>query len=93
MAVRTIACLPAVTGTGAARAAACQLSTSGTFGFDTAGLERPDLSPPRPHDQHDPARRRAEADGASVAAGEGARVYNSNPAAVAPDQQRRACAG
>jgi anaerobic selenocysteine-containing dehydrogenase len=46
MAVRTIACLPAVTGHWRHPGGGVQLSTSGTFAFNKAALERPELSPP-----------------------------------------------
>ena len=45
MAVRTIACLPALTGHWRRPGGGVQMSTSGAFGFDKAALERPDLSP------------------------------------------------
>jgi anaerobic selenocysteine-containing dehydrogenase len=88
MAVRTIACLPAVTGHWRRAGGGVQLSTSANFKFNTAALERPDLSPPvrtinmirlgealtRPN---------AGVGGPPVRA---MVVYNSNPAAVAPDR-------
>jgi anaerobic selenocysteine-containing dehydrogenase len=46
MAVRTIACLPAVTGHWRRAGGGVQLSTSAAFGFNKAAIERPDLSPP-----------------------------------------------
>src|SRR3990170_741648 len=45
MAVRTIACLPAITGHWRRAGGGVQLSTSGSFHFNKAALERPDLSP------------------------------------------------
>ncbi|MGH7710229.1 MAG: molybdopterin-containing oxidoreductase family protein [Gemmatimonadaceae bacterium] len=88
MAVRTIACLPAVAGHWRRPGGGVQLSTSGSFGFNKALLQRPDLSPS--------ARtinmiRLGEAlttpdagvDGPPVRA---LVVYNTNPAAVAPDR-------
>ncbi len=88
MAVRTIACLPAVTGHWRRAGGGVQLSTSANFRFNTAALERADLSPPvrtinmirlgealtRPD---------AGVGGPPVRA---MVVYNSNPAAVAPDR-------
>lgn len=88
MAVRTIACLPAVTGHWRHPGGGVQLSTSGTFRFNTAALERPDLNPgvrtinmirlgealTRPD---------AGVGGPPVRA---LIVYNSNPADVAPDR-------
>jgi molybdopterin guanine dinucleotide-containing S/N-oxide reductase-like protein len=87
MAVRTIACLPAVTGHWRRAGGGVQLSTSANFAFNKAAAERPDLSPPvrtinmirlgealtRPD---------AGVGGPPVKA---MIVYNSNPAAVAPD--------
>jgi anaerobic selenocysteine-containing dehydrogenase len=87
MAVRTIACLPAVTGHWRRVGGGVQLSTSGNFAFNKTAAERPDLSPPvrtinmirlgealtRPD---------AGVGGPPVKA---MIVYNSNPAAVAPD--------
>ena len=46
MAVRTIACIPAVTGHWRRAGGGVNLSTSANFGFNKAALERPDLSPP-----------------------------------------------
>lgn len=88
MAVRTIACLPALTGHWRRAGGGVQLSTSANFTFDRATVERPDLSPPvrtvnmirlgealtRPD---------AGVGGPPVRA---LVVYNSNPAAVAPDR-------
>ncbi|MEO8624959.1 MAG: molybdopterin-dependent oxidoreductase, partial [bacterium] len=88
MAVRTIACLPAVTGHWRRAGGGVQLSTSANFMFNKAALERPDLGPP--------ARTinmirlgdaltlpDAGVGGPPVKA---LIVYNSNPAAVAPDR-------
>ncbi len=88
MAVRTIACLPSVTGHWRRAGGGVQLSTSGNFRFNTAELERPDVGPPartinmirlgealtRPD---------AGVGGPPVRA---MVVYNSNPADVAPDR-------
>ena len=46
MAVRTITCLPAITGAWRDVGGGVLLSTSGTFPVKTAALERPDLTPP-----------------------------------------------
>jgi anaerobic selenocysteine-containing dehydrogenase len=43
MAVRTVACLPALTGAWRSAAGGALLSTSGTFGANTDALQRPDL--------------------------------------------------
>ena len=88
MAVRTIACLPAITGHWRRAGGGVQLSSSANFEFDVRTLERPDLSPPvrtinmirlgealtRPD---------AGVGGPPVKA---LVVYNSNPAAVAPER-------
>ncbi len=88
MAVRTIACLPAVTGHWRRAGGGVQLSTSANFQFDKRALERPDLSPPvrtvnmirlgEALTQPD-----AGVGGPPVRA---LVVYNSNPASVAPDR-------
>jgi anaerobic selenocysteine-containing dehydrogenase len=88
MAVRTIACLPAITGHWRRAGGGVQLSTSANFTFDRAIVERPDLSPPvrtinmirlgEALTQPD-----AGVGGPPVRA---LVVYNSNPAAVAPDR-------
>jgi anaerobic selenocysteine-containing dehydrogenase len=87
MAVRTIACLPAVSGHWRRPGGGVQLSTSAAFKFNTAALQRADLSPPvrtinmiRLGDAL--TRPDAGVGGPPVQA---LVVYNSNPAAVAPD--------
>jgi anaerobic selenocysteine-containing dehydrogenase len=87
MAVRTIACLPALVGAWRDAAGGILLSTSGTFGINTAALERPDLIWGNPRtinmsaigdallaEKHPPIR--------------AIYVYNSNPVAVAPDSRK-----
>jgi anaerobic selenocysteine-containing dehydrogenase len=88
MAVRTIACLPALTGHWRRAGGGVQLSSSANFQFDKRALERPDLSPPvRTINMI----RLGEAL-TTLNAGVGGPpvkalvVYNSNPAAVAPDR-------
>jgi anaerobic selenocysteine-containing dehydrogenase len=88
MAVRTIACLPAVSGHWRRAGGGVQLSTSANFMFNRAALERPDLSPPvrtinmiRLGDAL--TMPDAGVGGPPVKA---MIVYNSNPAAVAPDR-------
>jgi len=88
MAVRTVACLPAVVGAWRDHGGGALLTTSGTYDFNTAGLTRPDLSPPGTRVVN--MNRLAEAlhgelPGPPVRA---LYVYNCNPAAVAPDQAR-----
>ena len=87
MAVRTIACLPAVTGHWRRAGGGVQLSTSFGHRFNTAALGRDDLSPPvRTINmvQLGDALTKPDAGlgGPPVMA---LVVYNSNPAAVAPD--------
>jgi anaerobic selenocysteine-containing dehydrogenase len=88
MAVRTIACLPALTGHWRRAGGGVQLSSSANFAFNTPMLHRPDLSPKvrtinmirlgealtTPN---------GDVGGPPVKA---LVVYNSNPAAVAPDR-------
>ena len=88
MAVRTIACLPAIAGHWRRPGGGVQLSTSANFQFNKKALQRPDLAPEvrtinmirlgealtRPD---------AGVGGPPVRA---MVVYNSNPAAVAPDR-------
>jgi anaerobic selenocysteine-containing dehydrogenase len=88
MAVRTIACLPALVGHWRRPGGGVQLSTSGTFRFNAEALARPDLSPRvrtinmiRLGDALTTAD--AGVGGPPVNA---LVVYNSNPAAVAPER-------
>jgi anaerobic selenocysteine-containing dehydrogenase len=88
MAVRSIACLPAVTGHWRRPGGGVQLSTSANFQFNRAALQREDLSPPvrtinmiRLGDAL--TLPDAGVGGPPVKA---LVVYNSNPAAVAPER-------
>ncbi len=88
MAVRTITCLPALVGAWRHHGGGTLLSTSGAYDFDMAALTRPDLSPPgtRVVNMNQLAEALAgELPGPPVRA---LYVYNSNPAAVAPDQRK-----
>jgi anaerobic selenocysteine-containing dehydrogenase len=88
MAVRTIACLPALTGHWRRAGGGVQLSTSANFQFDKQALERPDLSPPGRTINMIRLGEALTAEDAGVG-GPPVRalvVYNSNPAAVAPDR-------
>ncbi|MGQ0635353.1 MAG: molybdopterin-containing oxidoreductase family protein [Planctomycetaceae bacterium] len=88
MAVRTIACLPAVVGAWREYGGGILLSTSGTFPLNSQRLERPDLSPlgARTINMSQLAEAlMGDLPGPPVRA---LYVYNSNPAAVAPDQRR-----
>lgn len=86
-AVRAISLLPAVTGSWNDPAGGAQLSTSATFGFTTAKIQRNDLV--RPGTRTINMSRLGEAlheiDDPPVCA---LVVYNSNPAAVAPERDR-----
>jgi anaerobic selenocysteine-containing dehydrogenase len=87
-AVRTIACLPAVIGAWRHPAGGILLSTSGSFAFHLAAVQRPDLIPPGTRTINMTQLAEAlhgELPGPPVQA---LYVYNSNPAAIAPDQQR-----
>jgi anaerobic selenocysteine-containing dehydrogenase len=88
MAVRTIACLPALVGSWRHAGGGALLTTSGTYDFAMDRLTRPDLSPPGTRVVN--MNQLAEAL-AGALAGPPVRalyVYNCNPAAVAPDQAR-----
>lgn len=88
MAVRTVCCLPAVTGDWRYPGGGALLSTSKLYPFDTAYLERPDLIPPgtRTINMVQLAEALAgELPGPPVRA---VVVYNANPAAVNPDQAK-----
>jgi anaerobic selenocysteine-containing dehydrogenase len=90
MAVRTIALLPALTGAWQDTGGGMQLSTSGAFQFNRTGLERPDLQ------FKSTLQREARVINMSLLGDalttvndppvKALVVYNSNPAAIAPDQ-------
>ncbi len=87
MAVRTIACLPALTGHWRRPGGGVNLSTSGAFAFDKHALQRPDLGPPaRTINMIRLGDALTEPDaGVGGPPVQALIVYNSNPAAVAPD--------
>ncbi len=88
MAVRTIACLPALTGHWRRTGGGVQLSSSANFAFNTAAVQRPDLSPPVRTINMIRLGEALTTNDAGVG-GPPVRamiVYNSNPAAVAPDR-------
>jgi anaerobic selenocysteine-containing dehydrogenase len=88
MAVRTIACLPALTGHWRRAGGGVQLSSSHNFKFNTAVVERPDLSPPVRTINMIRLGEALTTKDAGVG-GPPVRalvVYNSNPGAVAPDR-------
>jgi anaerobic selenocysteine-containing dehydrogenase len=88
MAVRAIACLPAVTGHWRRAAGGLLLSSSANFAFNKAAVQRPDLSPPGTRTINMSLLGEAlNAPDAGVG-GPPVRaliVYNSNPGAIAPD--------
>ena len=88
MAVRTICCLPAITGAWRDPAGGILLSTSGTFPLNYNALERSDLMPhpvPRTLNMSQLGDALTRVCDPPVRA---LYVYNSNPAAVAPDQAK-----
>lgn len=93
MAVRTIACLPALVGAWRDVGGGILLSTSGTFPLNYTALERPDLIPPgtRTINMTRLGEALTNCDEHGNPAGfdppvKSVYVYNSNPAAIAPDQ-------
>ncbi len=88
MAVRTIACLPAVAGHWRRAGGGVQLSTSANFAFNKAALERPDLGSPARTINMIRLGDALTQDNAGVGGPpvKALVVYNSNPAAVAPDR-------
>ena len=91
MAVRNIACLPALTGAWRHAAGGMQLSSSGSFPVNRKALQRPDLLQGTPRTINmstigDDLLKTASAEfGPQV---EAVIVYNSNPLAVAPDSAK-----
>ncbi len=86
MAVRTVACLPAVVGAWRDVGGGALLSTSGTFPVDADALERPDLVPPGTRTLNMSQLGRILTDATLAPPVKALFVYNSNPAAVAPEQ-------
>jgi anaerobic selenocysteine-containing dehydrogenase len=87
MAVRAIALLPALTGAWREPGGGLLLSTSGAFVLNSEALERPDLEP------HQVRHVNMSQLGTALTALDNPPVkalvvYNSNPAAIAPDQNR-----
>lgn len=89
-AARAIAMLPALIGAWKLPGGGLQLSTSGGFGWDKAALERPDLMLASPLKRHARIVNMSQLGDALTKLREpevhALFVYNSNPAAVAPDQ-------
>jgi len=86
MAVRTVTCLPALTGHWRDAAGGVSLSTGDYYNFNHAALERPDLIPNRPRSINQSAL------GDALTAAEppvrAIYVYNTNPVAVCPDSRK-----
>jgi len=86
--VRAIAMLPALTGHWRERGGGFLLSQSGSYGFNSFALERPDLMPephPRTINMIELGKALTELSDPPVKA---ILVYNSNPASVAPNQSK-----
>lgn len=97
MAVRTVACLPALIGAWRDAAGGMLLSSSGTFALNTYQLERPDFIPPGTRTINMSAIGDAllgqlrQPDNTLVPLDppvQAIYVYNSNPVAIAPDSQK-----
>jgi anaerobic selenocysteine-containing dehydrogenase len=86
MAVRTITCLPALTGHWRDAAGGVVLSTGDWYGLNHAALERPDLIPNRPRSINQSAL--GDALTALHPPVRAIYVYNNNPVAVCPDSQK-----
>jgi anaerobic selenocysteine-containing dehydrogenase len=86
MAVRTVTCLPALTGHWRDVSGGLSLTTGDYYAFNHALLERPDLMPNRPrsfnHSALGDALTQADPPVRAVY------VYNNNPVAVCPDSQQ-----
>jgi anaerobic selenocysteine-containing dehydrogenase len=88
MTCRAIACLPALTGAYADPNGGALLSSTDAFGFDLGVLERPDLMPePPPRVINMIQLGRALTDPEMRPPVKSLYVYNSNPAAVCPNQE------
>jgi anaerobic selenocysteine-containing dehydrogenase len=88
MAVRTISCLPAVTGAWRDVGGGLLLSTSGTYPVNYDALERPDLTPPGTRTLNMVQLGQLLLDPDLKPPVKALYVYNSNPAAVAPEQDK-----
>jgi len=88
MAVRAIACLPAVVGAWRHPGGGVLLSCSGTFPVDNPALERPDLAPGPTRLLNMSQIGRILLDPALSPPVKAVFVYNSNPLAVAPEQEQ-----
>jgi anaerobic selenocysteine-containing dehydrogenase len=88
MAVRTICCLPAVIGAWRHVGGGALLSTSKLYPFDSAALQRPDLTPPGTRTINMVQLAEALLGELPGPPARALYVYNANPAAVCPDQAR-----
>ncbi|MEX2571241.1 MAG: molybdopterin oxidoreductase family protein [Gemmatimonadota bacterium] len=91
MAVRSVSLLPAITGAWRDVGGGATLSTSGTFHMDQGRLERPDWIPPKTRTINMIRLGEALTESNAGVGGppiQALVVYNSNPAAVAPDLRR-----
>jgi anaerobic selenocysteine-containing dehydrogenase len=88
MAVRTIACLPAIVGAWRRPGGGCLLSTSGTYDFAMDRLTRPDLAPSGTRTVNMNELGEALAGKLPGPPVNALYVYNANPAAVTPDQRK-----
>jgi anaerobic selenocysteine-containing dehydrogenase len=86
MAVRAISCLPALVGAWRDAGGGVLLSTSGMFAFNESKLQRPDLIRGNPRTIN--MTRLGEALTEARPPVRAIYVYNSNPAAIAPDQSK-----
>jgi anaerobic selenocysteine-containing dehydrogenase len=86
-AVRAIACLPALVGAWRHPGGGVLLSTSGTFPVDSDALERPDLIPPGTRTLNMSQIGRILLDEKLDPPVKAICVFNSNPVAVAPEQE------
>lgn len=86
MAVRTITCLPALTGSWRDAAGGVLLMTSDFYGFNHQALERPDLIRGEPRSINIAAL--GDALTAATPPVKAAYVYNNNPVAVCPDSRK-----
>ena len=87
MTVRTIACLPAVVGAWRDAGGGVLLSTSATFPVDSKALERPDMIRPGTRTLNMSEIGRLLNDPSLAPPVKALFVYNSNPVAVAPEQE------
>jgi len=88
MALRTITCLPAIVGAWRQPGGGILLSTSASFPLNVRGLQRPDLSPPGTRVVNMVQLAEALAGELPGPPVKSIYIYNSNPAAAAPDQRR-----